>query len=68
LLGVGNLCAVILVGVEPWTLLTLLTLPLAVKVYREMMSLEGQELNNTLANTAKLVLAYSLLLALGLVI
>jgi 1,4-dihydroxy-2-naphthoate octaprenyltransferase len=68
LLGVGYLCAVILVGVRPWTLLPLLTLPFAVKMIKEMLKLEGQELNNTLANTARLVLAYSLLLALGLII
>jgi len=35
---------------------------------KEMLKLEGQELNNTLANTAKLVLAYSMLLALGVII
>jgi 1,4-dihydroxy-2-naphthoate octaprenyltransferase len=68
LLGIGYLCIVILAGVSPWALLTFLTLPFAVKRAREMIRLEGQELNNTLANTAKLVLAYSILLAAGLII
>jgi 1,4-dihydroxy-2-naphthoate octaprenyltransferase len=55
-------------AVSLWAaLLPLLSLPLAVVCIREMNTLTGSPLNQTLAKTAKLSLIFSLLLAAGLV-
>lgn len=54
-------------AVSLWAaLLPLLSLPLAVVCIREMNTLTGSPLNQTLAKTAKLSLIFSLLLAAGL--
>ena len=54
-------------AVSLWAaLLPLLSLPLAVVCIREMNTLTGSPLNQTLAQTAKLSLIFSLLLAAGL--
>lgn len=52
---------------SPWPLLPLLSLPLAVKLFRDLRGLEGTPLNATLASTAKLLLLHGVLLACGLV-
>jgi len=52
----------------PWVLLTWLSLPLALILWRNVRSLEGRALNQILANTARLELVYGALLALGLVL
>jgi 1,4-dihydroxy-2-naphthoate polyprenyltransferase len=49
-----------------WTLLTLATFPRAVGLLRVLATTEGRPLNDCLAATAKLLLAFSLLFALGL--
>jgi 1,4-dihydroxy-2-naphthoate octaprenyltransferase len=55
-------------AVSLWAaLLPLLSLPLALACIREMNTLTGSPLNQTLAKTAKLSLIFSLLLAAGLV-
>ncbi len=46
-------------------LLALLTLPLGIKLYRDLKNLEGPVLNKTLGLTGKLVLLYALLVSLG---
>ncbi len=50
----------------PWVLMPLVTLPLALKLLREVHTKRGPDLNLTLANTAKLLLAFGLLFGLGL--
>jgi 1,4-dihydroxy-2-naphthoate octaprenyltransferase len=47
-------------------LLPLLSLPLAITCIRDMHTLKGSPLNQTLAKTARLSLVFSLLLGLGL--
>ena len=51
---------------SPWPLLSLLSLPLAVRGVRSVLRDEGTVLNDTLALTAKLLAVYGLLLAIGL--
>jgi len=52
-----------------WVLLTLLSLPRGLKLWKMLHSgLEGPPLNDTLANTAQMLLLYSVLLAIGFVI
>ena len=51
-----------------WGLLPFLTLPMAVSLARSLWVLSGPALNTALARTAKLTLAFSLLLSVGLVI
>jgi 1,4-dihydroxy-2-naphthoate octaprenyltransferase len=54
---------------SPWVLISWLTLPLSVRLLRTIYSgTEGPRLNMTLAATANLDLAFSLLFALGLVL
>ena len=56
-------------GVRTWyILLPLLSLPLGIKLWKEVDSCVGSELNNTLAKTAKLSLMYSLAFAIGLIV
>ena len=52
---------------SPWPLLPLLSLPIAIKLFRDLRALEGAPLNATLAGTAKLLLLHGVLLAGGLV-
>jgi 1,4-dihydroxy-2-naphthoate octaprenyltransferase len=52
---------------SPWPLLPLLSLPIGIKLFRDLHRLEGAPLNVTLAGTAKLLLAHGVLLAGGLV-
>ncbi|MDA8020266.1 MAG: 1,4-dihydroxy-2-naphthoate polyprenyltransferase [Thermoanaerobaculia bacterium] len=50
----------------PWVLLPILTLPLAVVLIRRLVVLRGAELNPVLASTARLLLLYGVLFALGI--
>ena len=60
------LCA-LLPGRSPWVMLPLLTLPMAVRLYRVVgdPGVQPSALNAALAGTARLTLLYSALLALG---
>lgn len=56
-------------GILPvWALLPLLSVPRAVRLVRSLRVLSGSSLNESLADTAKLTLIFSLLLCLGLLI
>ncbi len=55
-------------GGEPWILLPLLTLPLAARLWVQLRGWEGAALNATLAGTAKLLLVFGGLFALGLIL
>ncbi len=58
--------AVIFLSFTWWqVLLALLTLPLGLKLYHDLATLEGSALNKTLGLTGKLALLYALLLSLG---
>ncbi|MCB0045306.1 MAG: 1,4-dihydroxy-2-naphthoate polyprenyltransferase [Caldilineaceae bacterium] len=50
-----------------WVLLTWLTLPLGVNLMRQILTLDGKALNQTLAGTARLSMIFGLLLAVGLI-
>lgn len=52
---------------SPFALLPLITLPLAVRLFRDFISLNGSELNPVLERTAKLLVIFSALYALGIV-
>ena len=52
----------------PWVLLPLATLPIAVILTRQLISLRGADLNPVLASTAKLLLLHGALFAAGLVL
>jgi 1,4-dihydroxy-2-naphthoate octaprenyltransferase len=55
--------------VEPWVLLPLATIPLALRLVKELRAPETtQALNHTLAGTARLSLVFSLLFAIGLLL
>jgi len=54
--------------VSPWSALTLLSLPLAVKLIRKVNTVEGPALNAVLGGTGQLLLVFSLLFSLGLVL
>lgn len=71
LVAVSYLIPVILLltGVfSPWVLLTLLSLPMAIKYTRFICTESGEVLNDALAGTAKLALVFSLLLSIGLIL
>ncbi len=71
LLALAYAAPVVMLAVHvaaPWVLLTWLSLPLALILWRNVRSLEGRALNQILANTARLELVYGALLALGLVL
>lgn len=51
--------------VSPWLLLSLLSLPLAFPLIREILHEKGKTLNKTLAGTARLALLYAVLFSLG---
>jgi 1,4-dihydroxy-2-naphthoate octaprenyltransferase len=57
---------VLLQAARPEVLLTVLSLPLALKTERAVASTEGRALNAQLAATAKLLMIFGLLFALGL--
>ena len=50
----------------PWALLPLASLPIAVRLFLKIRSTEGRALNDYLAGTAKLLLAFGVLFAAGL--
>lgn len=52
----------------PWTLLTWLTLPLAVRLVRQTRQEVGRALNKTLGGTAQLELLFSILFAIGILL
>lgn len=54
--------------VSPWVLLSWLSLPLGLSLYREMAVVRGRALNKTLARTGQLDLFFSALYSLGLVL
>jgi 1,4-dihydroxy-2-naphthoate octaprenyltransferase len=58
---------VILLHRSPLVLAPLLSLPLAAKLVRDVVKLEGRALNATLAGTAKLLLAFGALFVAGIV-
>jgi 1,4-dihydroxy-2-naphthoate octaprenyltransferase len=60
--------AVLWLGRAPWALLPLLTLPIAVRLVRTLATTEGRPLNDCLTATAKLLLLYGVLFAIGLVV
>lgn len=69
MLGLAYLVPALLVlfGQAPaWVLLTFVTLPRALRLYREVRTSEGRAMNPLLGKTAQLLLLYSVLLALGL--
>ena len=51
-----------------YVLIPLATLPLAIKLIKEMILYKGEKLNETLALTAKLSVLFSLLLSIGIVL
>jgi len=53
---------------SPWIFLPLISLPFAVKLIKMIYTEEGQALNTTLAQTAKLSFIYGLLFAIGILI
>ena len=68
LLSIGYLSAILLMFINNWAIMPLLTIPMAVNRVKEMATLEGAQLNITLAKTAKLLFIYSLLLTIGLIV
>ena len=68
LLAVAYLCALVLMLANIWAFLPLLTIPIAIKMVKELRENEGTQLNPTLGKTANLLFFYSLLLAFGLVL
>lgn len=55
-----------LLGYGPWPLLAWASIPLAFKPLRAIRKVEGPELNDTLAKTSRLLLAYGVFFAIGL--
>lgn len=55
-------------GLSPWVLLPLVTLPLAARLARTLLRSEGAILNSVLAGTARLLALYGGLFALGIVL
>jgi 1,4-dihydroxy-2-naphthoate octaprenyltransferase len=56
-------------GLASWgSLLTWLSIPQAISLYREFSKTEGRALNKTLGGTAQLALVYAVLFAIGLLI
>ena len=70
LMFVAYLVPVLLLELEVanslWTLLPLISLPYAVRIIRDVLRFEGAPLNNSLAQTAKLLLIFGLLWATGM--
>jgi len=63
---VAPVVAVVALGRSPLALLPLLTLPLAIRLWRTLATTEGRPLNACLVGTAKLLLFYGVLFAAGL--
>jgi 1,4-dihydroxy-2-naphthoate octaprenyltransferase len=55
-------------GLQPWVLLPLLTLPLAFSLTRTVLTILGPPLNKALAGTARLAVLFAALLSLGLIL
>jgi len=55
-------------GYSAWGLLSLFSLPLAIKMIKQLYASEGKELNNVLAGTGKLMTIHGILLAAGLLL
>jgi 1,4-dihydroxy-2-naphthoate octaprenyltransferase len=56
-------------GLSPWVLLALLSLPLAVRLARTVLTAtDGPALNQALAGTAQLLAVYGVLLAVGIIL
>jgi len=53
---------------SPWVLLTWLSLPLTLTLWKQIGTLEGRPLNMVLGNTARLELVYGVLMTFGLVL
>jgi 1,4-dihydroxy-2-naphthoate octaprenyltransferase len=53
---------------SPWGLLSLLSVPLAIRMIRQLYASEGRELNQVLAGTGKLMTIHGLLFVAGLLI
>ncbi len=53
-------------GGEPWVLLPLVTVPRATLLLNQLAHLEGRALNETLVGTAKLMVLYGVLFAVGI--
>jgi 1,4-dihydroxy-2-naphthoate octaprenyltransferase len=53
-------------GLQPWALLPFLTLPLAVRLARGVLTVSGPALNRTLAGTAQLAVWFAVALAVGI--
>ncbi len=60
--------ALFLLGYSPWSMLSLLSAPLAFGMIRQLYASEGRELNNVLAGTGKLMTIHGILFASGLLI
>ena len=63
-----TILGVILFDITAWSILSLLTVPLALRLYREVKVIRGRPLNKTLAATAQLGLLFAILYSLGLVL
>ncbi|TCD48670.1 1,4-dihydroxy-2-naphthoate polyprenyltransferase [Chlorobium sp. N1] len=55
-------------GYSPWSLLALLSAPLAFRMVRSLQRSQGRELNEVLAGTGRLMTVYGALFSLGLLI
>ncbi len=55
-------------GMQPWVLLPLLTIPLAVRHARAVWIVLGPKLNRTLGGTAQLAVLYAVLFAVGILL
>ncbi len=55
-------------GYSPWGMLSLLSLPLAVSMIRQLYASEGRELNDVLAGTGKLLTLHGILFSVGLLV
>jgi 1,4-dihydroxy-2-naphthoate octaprenyltransferase len=60
------LVAVIAFGRSVWSLLPIASLPIAIRLFRTLATTEGRPLNACLAGTAKLLLVFGVLFAVGL--
>jgi 1,4-dihydroxy-2-naphthoate octaprenyltransferase len=72
LLLIGSYAAPLLMwlagGSTPWVMLSWLSIPLAVSLWRQILHEKGRALNVALVGTARLALVYGLLLSVGLMI
>lgn len=68
LAALAYLCALLLMFYYKWSVIALVTIPLAILRKNELRENEGVKLNITLGKTAQLLFWYSLLLAVGVVI